>query len=810
MILMLACATAEAAEPPRVIDGVIDLTHWSFADHGPVQLSGDYGFYWQRFLAPDDLAPAVDGYAPVPGTWGGTVINGHKIPGQGYATYRARVRLPAIQQMTLKFIDMGTSSRIFIDGMQIAEAGHPGTSDETAAPGSDPGSIRFTPERDEFLLTLHVANFNFRDGGPWEEIILGLPEQITELNRNRAYFLWFLSGVLFMFGIYNIAMSILQRKGSSGFFLGLLCLDLFVRGVVTSERFLVQLVPELNWEVLMKVDYLTFYVGVPLFAIFIRGVFPREFGSNAYRLAIIVGFLMCGFVIVTPAILYSHSLMPYQVFTGLFIAYGLFSVVRAIHNQQEGAWLVLMGYATLAVAVVNDILDTQNIINTGYVYHLGAIGFVFFHTFLISFRITKVYQTVEAQHESLEVSHEELKQQIEERVQAEENSRKLQDQLERARKMESLGLLAGGVAHDLNNILSATIGYPELILLKLKKDDPIRPQIEKIHRAGIQAAEVVQDLLTLARRGVDKQSVINLNDVVRDHINSPVHQTMLEEHANIELQTELHEPLPDILGADVPLKKLVMNLILNAAEAQPDKGLICISTHKLHVDQPLLLHETVDPGHYVVLSVEDAGGGIPKEQIAQIFEPFYSLKPLGHSGTGLGMTVVWGVVHDHHGFINVDTSKHGGCKIDCYFPETHLKADNPVRENGAIAEPAGAHILVVDDLPEQRELASERLRYLGYEVTTCPDGKTAVELVRQQHFDLMMLDMIMDRDMDGLDTYEAIRQIAPSLKVIIASGYTNTERLNKALELGVIDHLRKPYGLEQLSQIIHDALHETG
>jgi len=232
--------------------------------------------------------------------------------------------------------------------------------------------------------------------------------------------------------------------------------------------------------------------------------------------------------------------------------------------------------------------------------------------------------------------------------------------------MESLGFLAGGVAHDLNNVLSGIVSYPELLLLDLPEDSKLRKPIETIRESGHRATAIVQDLLTVARGAVTAKEPVNLNNLVTEYLNSPEFRTLEQLHPMVTIKTNLDKDLFNATGSNIHIKKALMNLALNAAEAIDNKGNVTISTMNCYIDRPLRGYDDVKTGEYTVLSVSDDGPGISSDKLERIFEPFYTRKVMGRSGTGLGLTVVWNVMQDHHGYIDVVTGNNGTTFI-CTF-----------------------------------------------------------------------------------------------------------------------------------------------
>jgi PAS domain S-box-containing protein len=389
---------------------------------------------------------------------------------------------------------------------------------------------------------------------------------------------------------------------------------------------------------------------------------------------------------------------------------------------------------------------------------------------------------------------------------AEEEKRALEVKLQNARKLESLGTLAGGVAHDLNNILSGIISYPDLLLLDIDADSPLRQPLVKIKKSGEKAAEIVQDLLTLARRSVAVKKVLNPNQIIRDFIVSPEYNKIISEHRDISLQTHLTDGMLNLVGSETHVAKTVMNLVANAADAMPAGGRITISTRNCYVDEPHMGFENIPEGEYCIIEVSDRGIGIPPSELTSIFEPFYTKKLLGRSGTGLGMSVVWGTVKDHDGFIDIVSEEGSGTTFTLYFPASRSALEYPatVRIEDYIGK--GESILVIDDAPEQRSLTSRMMRRLGYQVSDAESGEAAVEMVKDGTYDLLILDMIMPPGMDGLETYRRILEIAPGQRAVIASGYAETVRVHETQRLGAGGYIKKPFTLEKIGLAVRAEL----
>jgi PAS domain S-box-containing protein len=395
---------------------------------------------------------------------------------------------------------------------------------------------------------------------------------------------------------------------------------------------------------------------------------------------------------------------------------------------------------------------------------------------------------------------------VTEKIREAEALRESEEKISRLKKMESLGLLAGGVAHDLNNVLSGIVNYPELLLMKLPKESPIRKPLETIMKSGLKAVAIVQDLLTIARGVAVEKTALNLNDVIRDYLNSPEYHKLAQHHPLVSIRTRLDHDLLATRGSDVHIGKMVMNLVSNAAEAVSDRGVITISSRSLYLDQPMGGYQEVPEGEYVVLRVSDTGPGIFREDLKRIFEPFFSKKVMGRSGTGLGLTLVWNTMQDHNGYINV-TSNSGGTTFDLLFPVTR-EAPSVKTADSDISElfGNGETVLVIDDVEGQREVSCWMLESLKYRATSVESGEAAIEYLKKHPVDLLLLDMVMAPGMSGRETYEAAVRIRPGQKAIIVSGYSKTREVIEMQAAGAGRYLRKPVRLETLGRALKETL----
>lgn len=392
---------------------------------------------------------------------------------------------------------------------------------------------------------------------------------------------------------------------------------------------------------------------------------------------------------------------------------------------------------------------------------------------------------------------------ITERKRAENQEKELNTKLERSQRMESIGILAGGVAHDLNNMLGPLVGYPELILMKLSEDDPLRKQVKLIGQSAREAAEVIQDLLTLARRGRYEMITTDLNEMVMNFLQSPTFLKLKENQGNVDVKIKLGQNIKNIKGSSAHLFKVVMNLIVNAFDAMPKGGTLTVETSQESRQNVPGGYNNIDQLDYIVLRVGDTGMGIAMEDIDRIFEPYYSKKKMGSSGSGLGLSVVYGIVKDHRGFYDIESKIDKGTVFSIYFPAVTDQKESEKKEKDYSGT---ERVMVVDDVDEIRELAASLLSSNGYDVKTAGNGHEALDYLKNDLPDIIILDMIMEKGFDGLDTYREILKLNGSQKVVVISGYSVTDRVREMQELGAGQYVKKPFTRNSLCRAVREEL----
>lgn len=397
---------------------------------------------------------------------------------------------------------------------------------------------------------------------------------------------------------------------------------------------------------------------------------------------------------------------------------------------------------------------------------------------------------------------------VTERRRSIEQQKQLESKLLKAEKMESLGLLAGGVAHDLNNMLGPLVGYPELILRKLPEDSPVTKYVQRIHKAAVEATDVVSDLLTLARRGRYQMVPTNLNSVVRDYLDSASFISLQKRTPAVEVDLTLTDDCPMITGSATHLFKVVMNLIVNAYDAMPDGGKLSISTWPETIDETVDVHEKLSPGNYLVLKVRDSGVGIEDADLEKIFDPYFSKKPMGKSGTGLGLSIVYGIMDDHGGSCDLWSALGIGTEFALYFPV--LVMDNHQEQVEITQEITGDEsLLIISSIEEQRDLTTEMIASLGYRIKAAANEDEIGVQIHSESFELVVLEFSTGDYTKGLATLEYLRKLSPDQKTMVLGSSVEPDLEEKLLQLGVSLVVRKPFTRDSIGTAIRGLLNET-
>ena len=424
LVLFIACRHETTRRiAPQAVKGVLDLTDWDFKKDGPVDLSGEYEFYWNQHLTPSDFSrpplPEKTGFINVPGYWKDDTFDGKKFPGQGYVTYRLNIQLNEIKKsLALRSLEISTAYNIFVNGQKVGALGVPGNSLETTIARQFPQIINFELKTNRMELIFQVSNFHHRRGGLWEIIQLGREKDLLKVQQKRLSFDLFLCGSILIMALYHLGLFSVRKKDRSSLYFSIFCFLIALRLLTTGGRYLILLYPSMSYEFMIKLEYLSFYLAVPAFAMFIQSIFPK-FSKRIRHLIMLLGIAFSCIVIFTPTRYFSYTLNVYEIATLVTFIYGLYVIFVSLPKMRIEAFVFLLGFLIFLLAVLNDMLHVERIIQTGFFVPFGLFAFILSQAFLLSYRFSTALKTVETQRRELRDTLGSYKTEIIDRVQAE-------------------------------------------------------------------------------------------------------------------------------------------------------------------------------------------------------------------------------------------------------------------------------------------------------------------------------------------------------------------------------------------------------
>jgi|GEM_PF-133282 len=423
-VVLLSCQAGSSAQKPipKADKGVLDLRSWDFDKDGPVSLDGEWEFYWKEFLSPvqgnpmdaSPLANAEIHTMVVPGVWNNFISTPTDFPspqepvgGLGFATYRIKILYDKamnknIERFAFKLLSQSTAYRVYANGNLVLAVGIPGKSKTESFPFDKPQVVPLKNSMENYEVLIHVSNFEHAKGGLREKILFGSEKDLNELRESNLNFELFFTGALIFMGIYHLGLFSVRTIDHSSLYFGLFALLMSLRTVLTGEKYFVQIFPQLPWSVALRLEYLTFYFGSAIFLQFVSSIFPQSIPLSFRNLLHLVTGGLSLLVISFPSTLFTQTLPWMQITVGFGILLIFYTAFRALLKKTEGALPLLLGFGIFALAVINDILHSNEIIYSGLYSPYGFLAFVFFPSFLLSNRFANSIQTIENMTVNLE------------------------------------------------------------------------------------------------------------------------------------------------------------------------------------------------------------------------------------------------------------------------------------------------------------------------------------------------------------------------------------------------------------------------
>lgn len=805
IVVFTGCSALLASEkPPGAREGVLDCSGWDFEQDGSIKLRGRWDFYWQKLLTPDELPGMPDSrfthlaHLTMPGFWTGYSYKRKKLPAYGYGTLVLKIKLPVTSgRYGLKIPPMFTSYVLWVDGKEVSQNGKVGTSKKETKPAYFPELISFEPETDEITLVCQIANFHYCKGGMFTDIILGTEKQIRKERDRTLGLMLFIVCIFLITGFYQLLTFFPRRHDRSPLYFGLICIFAAVRIVSTGEHILMQIFPFFNWELLIKLEFISFYCNITLIVLLTQSLFPDEFHPIIKKPVLFTGALLLGIVILTPAAINSYAVWPAQCITLLYFLYITYIYFRAALHKREGALLFFITSLVLGGAVVNDILFYNSIVKTGILVPFGMLFCIICQAYVLTGKFFRVYIEVDRLSRELKIYSTELEEKVAERTfELKEANLKL----ERTNEQKSTFFV--NIAHETKTPLTLIKNYLEAYINQKGSDyklSIIKNNVDKLLTDSLNfldATKLERNQLTF-----NHNQIVDISAFLTEKKEM---FTFVAEKKQITI-TALIEPGLFCKADPFALDKICNNLIDNAVKYTGPGGSVQIELHAENEKE-------------ISFTVSDNGCGIEKKQLDTIFKPYYQLstKMRASQGIGMGLFIVKNILGTLDSTINVESSPGEGTKFVVSFvrcladeqadssadyevsvPLTYEKVIKEVIEEN-ISEDRDTILLVEDNL--------EMLAFIQsafkdeYSVYVAVNGLKGLERLKNMPTpDLIISDVMMD-EMDGYQFYDELQKdpVNMGIPFIFLTAKSLEEETLKAIGKGAVDYIYKPFNIRIL------------
>ncbi|TGL58380.1 response regulator [Leptospira sarikeiensis] len=809
LVFQTGCKSVFSSEKkPEVENGILYLDKsWDFGTKEPICLQGNWIFYWSELYSEiktslkEDLDPSGKSkskieFGYVPGIWNEHLNADKTHPGFGFATYKMLLRLDKPEAgMAIKMLEASTAYNLYVNGKKVISSGTVGKTPETYKPLYRPNISQPFDLGTENEIAIEVTNYSHPKGGPWAKVFLGKKDDLISIRQNNVWLDLFISGGLFILGLYHLILFAFLRREASTLYYGILTILSMIRILITGERVLYSIFPSFDFEWGYRLELISVhFIGI-LFPLFIRQLYPDELSKR------VVGFFIVAFsaialvVLFTPLSIFAHTVPIFSILVTAACIYLIFVFLKAVRNKRLGAGVGLVFFLLLFCVAINDMLYANMIITTAYFISYGIASFFVAQAFMVSQRFSSAYKLSERLAHDLQESNQRLI-----------SLDKLKDEF------------LANTSHELRTPLQGIIGIADS--LKRGVGGPLSESIERqlgmIVTSGQRLSSLVNDIIDFSKlkhkdlklhlRSVDLFQAVNFTlELNRVGVNE----------SKVRLVNAILPEFPELLADENRLQQILQNLVSNAIKFT-EKGEIIVSA-KI---KALGLAE---------ISVRDTGIGIDKDEHQKVFE-FFEQVDRGDSknvaGAGLGLAISRALVALHGGEIGVDSSLGSGSVF--YFTIPLVSGKIPRSEGkdlrnykeGSLQQSLGslpkettdseknARILVVDDEPVNLQVIQNYLSLRNISSVTAKSGMEALEILQTDTaFDVVILDVMMPK-MSGLDTAREIRKTLNTLElpILMLTAKNQDKDLMAALNYGANDYLLKPFDFEELILRINNLL----
>ncbi len=725
---MTACSNKDSGnELPKAIKGVLDLRQWDFETDGIVDLNGHWEIYWNKLIPPDSTKEKnlskLTGYIEVPSVWNNFKNNGEHLPGKGFASFRLIVYLSSTKStIWFKIPDMSIAYDFYVNGSKIAANGRVGKTEQTMTPFRKPLIAHHLTDGHKMEIVLHVSNFQYKRGGIWKKIRVGTENDIKRLWLKNVILDIFVFSSLLMIGLYHIVFYFIRKRDSSSqFYFGLFCLLIAARVLLTGEIIVTSFLPAMPFEIGSKAEYLTMYLGLPLFATYLMQLYKNHFSSFVKRIVQVLGGLFSLIVVFTPTSIFNKSLFIYQILVMIICFYCLWGLSMAARKKQEGALILLIGSMIFSLAIASDILSIIYSFETDGLTPFGFLFFILSQAFVFSKQYSNAFDLIATQKVDLSIAV---------------------DEAHAANEAKSLFL--ANMSHELKTPMNGILGMNNLLLeTELKKGQ--NDFALTIQESANHLLRLINDLLDFSKleqgkltlRKIDFHFRIMLDDCIKN-------LSAKAQKKNIEFYCIVDHKIPLFMYGDPGrLKQILFNIGDNAIKFT-DSG---------HVNIKIDLQKEIDQKIKLHFEIEDTGIGIDANYAESIFDSFSQIDASDsrhYEGAGLGLPLTKQLVGMMKGQIGFTSEKNQGTKFQFTIELYKSKEKNKDQIN-EIKDIKGKKILILDAEVLSRKVLAEQLQFLQCIVTQAKDENSAYLKISDASealnaFDAVILDTNISRN----------------------------------------------------------------
>lgn len=769
-------------EKQQAQKGVLDLSNWDFEKDGVVSLDGEWEFYWNQLLTYEDFngeeENKLDGYYKIPSVWNDYTLNGDKLPGEGYATYRLKVKVNDISSLKgLKILNQSTAYKLMINDKVIARNGQVGKTKETSIPEYRPQTVSFENTSQDFEIIIQVSNYTYSRGGIWYSTYLGNDQHIRELKEFNSGKEMFMLGVIIIMSLYHIALFSLQKRNKSAIYFSFVLLIIGVRILVTGEYLINKVIFKPSIFLTVPIEYIAMYMGQVMWVAFVYELYPNEMSKKIVRAIFCMGIALSLATIITPIYIFTKYLIFYEIIMVYIYFYVVFSILKAVLNKREGSIILFLGAMLLVIVFIIDCLYNWNLIYSKYGtnFKFAAFILIFIQSYILSEKFSLAFQKVEELSKRL-ISLDKLKDEF-----------------------------LANTSHELRTPLNGIINITQSLIrgadgkVNLDQEENLKVVLASSRRLY----SLINDILDISSlklnevklysKSLDLMKILDSVIFVFEH---------LKGEKNIIFENLIKKDTPAVFCDEERLGQILYNLLGNALKFT-EKGYIRVRTE---------FSDSI-----VTVFIEDTGIGIKEENLDSIFNYFEQIDASinrKYEGTGIGLFITKKLIELQGGTINVK-SEYG--KGSCFFFTLPITIEEP-KNSISLIEPNFIKNIQIDEQSNEQNLERynilaveddsislkaliNNLRLDGYTVKGIQCGNDAIKFLENGiKFDIVILDIMMP-DISGYEVLKKIREkyLPVELPVLLLTARSRIEDIVTGFKLGANDYLIKPFEAVELN-----------